>query len=115
MNAEQSSLGYFGNVWVNMNYLPKAGDYVKGHIHDFDHVSLLCRGKVKVEITGYPAKEFTSPTFIVIKKEYEHSFTALEDDTLWYCVFALRNDKGELVDVYELENSPYPVLDVPSN
>ena len=92
-------LGYFGNIWVRQNLLEKAGQTNGGgHEHKFDHVSLLSQGKVKVEIEGYPAKEFTAPTFIVIRKEHKHKFTALEDNTLWYCVFALRDLDGEPID-----------------
>lgn len=94
-----SNLGYFGNIWVRQNLLEKAGDSNGGgHKHKFDHVSLLTQGKVSVEIEGYPAKEFTAPTFIVIRKEHNHKFTALEDNTNWYCVFALRDLDGEPID-----------------
>jgi len=107
MSFETAGLGYFGNVWVKMNYIPKAGGTFGGHKHNFDHVSLLVRGKVRVEIEGFEPKEFTAPTFIVIKKEYEHNFIALEDDSLWYCVFALRDVNGEVGDIYGDANSPY--------
>jgi hypothetical protein len=107
MSIVSHSLGYFGNIWVRQNYLHQAGEYVDGHLHAFDHVSLLTQGKVRVEIEGFEPKEFTAPTFIVIKKEYKHKFTALEDKTLWYCVFALRDINGEVTDIYDAENSPY--------
>lgn len=100
-------LGYFGNIWVRQNYLPTAGEFSPGHFHYFDHVSLLAKGKVRVEVEGFEPKEFTAPTFIVIKKEHKHKFTALEDDTLWYCVFALRDVNGEVTDIYDGDNSPY--------
>lgn len=109
MSAQRHDIGYVGNVWVRMNYLEKAGDIAGGHKHNFDHVSLLCRGKVRVEVDGFPPKEFTAPTFIVIKKQYEHDFVALTDDTLWYCVFSL-NAGGDIPegDIYSADNSPYP-------
>ena len=110
-------LGYFGNIWVRQNELLKAGDSNGGgHKHKFDHVSLLTKGKVKVEIEGYPAKEFTAPTFIVIRKEHNHKFTALEDDTVWYCVFALRDLDGEPIDeLYGQEHDPKSSSMVPDD
>lgn len=33
--------------------------------------------------------------------------TALEDDTLYYCVFALRDVDGNVTDIYSGNNSPY--------
>lgn len=107
---ERHELGYFGNIWVRQNLLLKAGESTQGHHHKFDHVSLLASGKVRVEIEGYEPTEFTAPTFIVIKKEYSHKFTALEDNTLWYCVFALRDVDGEVTDIYSRDNSPYDAV-----
>jgi len=101
-----SELGYFGNIWVRQNILEKENDLFPGHKHHFDHVSLLTKGSVEVEVKGYPPKRFVAPTFIVIKKEHEHKFTALEDDTQWYCVFALRDLDGEVTDIYGPEHNP---------
>lgn len=100
------NLGYFGNVWIKQSILEKAGDYAPGHKHNFDHVSLLTSGKVKVEVEG-KIKEFTAPTIIIIRKEYEHKFTALEDNTIFYCIFALRDFDGEVFDpIYSDEHDP---------
>jgi hypothetical protein len=103
-----TELGYFGNIWVRQTFFERAGDTNgEGHKHKFDHVSLLTHGKVKVEIEGHPPKEFTAPTFIVIRKEHKHKITALEHGTVWYCVFALRNVDGEVVeDLYDISHDP---------
>jgi hypothetical protein len=104
-------LGYFGNIWVKQNVLLKAGQYALGHTHEFDHVSLLTQGSALVEVDGCEPKVFKSPVFIVIKKEHRHKFTALEDKTMWYCVFAMRNLDGEVVnsqdEIYSSRNNPY--------
>jgi len=102
-----SDLGYFGNIFVRQNFLEKPGDSIKTHTHAFDHVSLLVSGKARVTVDGYPPKDFTAPTFIVIKKEHKHKFEALESNTLWYCVFALRDANGEVSDIYLSENHPF--------
>lgn len=107
MSVQRYQLGYVGNVWVRENYLEHQGDAAGGHTHEFDHVSLLCRGKVRVEVKGFPPKEFTAPTFIVIKKQYEHDFVALTDDVLWYCVFAFAEGDGPSDEaIYGAENCP---------
>jgi len=112
MKVQRHQLGYVGNVWVRTNYLEHKGDIAGGHTHDFDHVSLLCKGKVRVEVRGFPPKEFTAPTFIVIKKQYEHDFVALTDDVLWYCVFAFA-DGGPPTEeaIYSAENCPVSEVD----
>ena len=103
----EHDLGYIGNIWVRQNVLKKAGESTHGHYHLFDHVSLLATGSVEVQIDGHPPKIFVAPTFIVIKKEHSHKFTAVTDDVLWYCVFAIRDEDGELSDIAPESNSPY--------
>lgn len=101
-------MGFFGNIWVRQNYLALPGDTNGGgHFHHFDHVSLLTQGRVRVEVDGCAPKEFQAPTFIVIKKEHRHKFTALTADVIWYCVFALRDVDGNVTDFYSGDNSPY--------
>jgi hypothetical protein len=99
-------LGFFGNIWVRQNVMNKAGDFVPGHKHHFDHVSLLTKGSVSVSVEGHEPKEFKAPTFIVIRKDHQHTLTALEDDTHWYCVFALRDLDGEVIEHYEGKHDP---------
>jgi len=99
MKGINHSLGYFGNVWIRQNILEKTGDTNGGgHKHKFDHVTLLTQGRVHVEIDGHPPKEFVAPTFIIIRKQYNHTFTALEDDTIYFCIFALRDLDGKPID-----------------
>lgn len=103
-----NQLGYFGNIWVRSHHYKKAGDTNGGgHYHRFDHVTLLATGSVKVEVDGHEPKEFNAPTFIVISKNHKHKITALTDDVVYYCVFAIRDIDGEVVeDIYGKEVSP---------
>jgi hypothetical protein len=104
----QGDLGFFGNIWVRQNNLGDVGESNRGgHKHKFDHISLLTNGRVLVEVEGKEPKEFTAPTFIVIRKDQKHKFTALEPNTIYFCVFAIRDLDGEIVeDVYGNENDP---------
>jgi len=109
-------LGAFGNIWVRQHVIGKAGDSNPGHQHKFDHVTLLASGKVKVEVEGKPPKEFTAPTFIVIRKEHNHKITALSDNVTYYCVFALRNINGEVLeDIYGEQHDPLSGQPVPND
>lgn len=106
---EHEILGYFGNIWVKSHRFLKAGDNNGGgHKHHFDHVTLLIKGSVSVQVGNNPPKEFHAPTFIVIRRDKKHKFTALEDDTIYYCVFALRDIDGQpigdIVDPRTLPN-----------
>jgi hypothetical protein len=109
--SDVNQLGFYGNVWVRSHTYRKAGDVNgDGHYHKFNHVSLLVKGAVRVEVDGCEPKRFIAPTFITIDKDKKHRVTALEDDTIWYCVFALRDVDGEVTDIYSGDNSPYNAI-----
>lgn len=99
-------LGYFGNIWVVQNYFKNANSVLATHEHRFDHVSLVAKGKVLIEVEGYPPKEFVGPTFIVIRKEKEHKITALEDDTIIFCLFAIPESEAGADHVYGEQHDP---------
>ena len=99
-------LGFFGNIWVRQHVLESAGESYDGHEHKFDHVTLLVSGKVSVQIKNEPPKEFTAPTFIVIRKEHQHKITALESGAVYYCVYALRNLDGEVMEIFGDQHDP---------
>lgn len=92
--------GFFGNVWIRKLYFPTTGTTHNGHSHIHDHLSLLVKGSVTVEIDGYAPQTYVSPTFITIKADDHHKITAIEDDTLWFCVFALRESDGKSAEEY---------------
>jgi quercetin dioxygenase-like cupin family protein len=112
MSYKAADLGFFGNIWVRQFAFEKAGEHSDGHKHHFDHVSLLTKGSVKVEVEGHEPKVFVAPTFVVIRKEFEHKITALEDETHWYCVFALRDVDGEIIEIYEGKHDPLSAASV---
>lgn len=106
--SDVNQMGYFGNIWVRSHFFAKSGDTNgEGHTHNFDHVTLLAVGDVLVEVEGYEPKEFYAPTFIVIDKDHKHKITALTDNVVYYCVFAVRDIDGDISDIYSEDNSPF--------
>ena len=91
------------NVYCRLMNFKKAGDVELGHYHEYDHGTLLAKGKVLVEkmnedgsvIVG---KIFTAPMFIFIGKNIRHRLTAKEDDTIMTCIHALRDMNDEIID-----------------
>ena len=72
----------------------KAGDQNEGHLHNFDHITLLSKGSVAVDVEGQ-VTEFKAPHMIYIAKGKRHFLRALEDDTIACCVHALRTGERE--------------------
>lgn len=98
MNQPIVNLGCVANLFSRMMHFAKAGDIEMGHTHQFDHLTLLAKGKLQVTVEGI-ASEFTAPQMIYIHKDKKHELTALTDDTVAYCIHALRDkDTGDILD-----------------
>lgn len=82
------------NVFVKLHYFKKAGDTHEGHRHNFDHITLLASGSVRM-IRGDEELEYIAPCLIVTPKGVEHQFTALSDHTVFCCIHAIR-ERNEL-------------------
>jgi len=90
------------NVYSRVMHFLKKGDQEYGHFHAYDHGTLLGAGKLSVEILDdglkvISVKEYTAPAMILIKREYRHRLTALEDNTVAACIHALRDVEGDLL------------------
>ena len=75
-----------------------------GHHHDYDHITLVASGRVRVKFGAVPEagieeeiKEYTAVTTFVTRSFREHEITALDPDTVVYCVHALRDQNGEVI------------------
>jgi quercetin dioxygenase-like cupin family protein len=79
-------------------HFASAGDMEQGHQHSFDHMTLLAKGKLKVRISDEET-EFTAPQMIFIKANLQHELTAMTDNTVAYCIHALRDSAtGDILD-----------------
>jgi quercetin dioxygenase-like cupin family protein len=92
------SLGCVANLFSKQMHFAKAGDVEQGHVHQFDHLTLLAAGSLRVTVNG-KTNDFKAPQMIFIKAEYNHELVALEDNTVAYCIHALRDkDSGDILD-----------------
>lgn len=98
MSGPVVSIGMVANLYSRMMLFEKTGDTEIGHTHQFDHLTLLAKGKLKVTVDG-AVSEFTAPHMIYIHKDKVHELEALTDNTVAYCIHALHDkDTGEILD-----------------
>lgn len=91
-------LGCVANLFSRQMHFEKAGDTEIGHTHQFDHLTLLAKGRLQVTVEG-KTSEFTAPQMIYIHKDKVHELVALTDNTVAYCIHALHDkDTGEILD-----------------
>lgn len=81
------------NVFVKLHRFVEVGDSHQGHAHLFDHITLLASGSVLMVHDGGEQK-FVAPHLIVTPKGIIHQFTALEPNTVFCCIHAIRDGEG---------------------
>src|SRR5579863_4781145 len=85
-----------GNIYVRRMHFRQAGCTERGHSHAYDHITFLERGKLGIEVAGRQAV-YEGPTAIKIVADEIHTLVALTDDTVAYCLHALRDSENEEV------------------
>jgi quercetin dioxygenase-like cupin family protein len=98
MSQPQIQIGCVANLFSRMMHFEKAGDIEHGHTHAFDHLTLLAAGSLKVTVEGQDTI-FKAPHMIYIKADKRHTLVAQEDNTMAYCIHALRDkNNNEILD-----------------
>ena len=102
-------IGCVANLFSRQMHFKKAGDLEHGHAHLFDHLTLLASGSLRVTVNG-KTTDFKSPHMIYIKAEHEHELVALEDNTVAFCIHALRKGNGvdDIIDPASVPNGVSP-------
>ena len=83
--------GLYGKEMV----LPK-GYIAYSHSHNYDHLSILAKGRVIVKTDDYN-KEYVAPACINIEANTYHQIEALED-VVWFCIHATDETNIDKID-----------------
>jgi quercetin dioxygenase-like cupin family protein len=103
----EDKISCVNGMFVRQMHFKYAGDIMESHDHVYDHQTLLAYGSVEAEVNGVKTV-FTAPQMIFIKAGKTHKFTALEPNTVAYCIHPLEpdDDKEYIVDP---ESVPYSI------
>lgn len=98
MSTPDIKLACVANLFSRLMHFKNKGDVELGHSHAFDHLTLLATGSLDVTVDGVKTT-FTAPHMIYIAKDKVHELVALEDNTVAYCIHALRDkETQEILD-----------------
>jgi gentisate 1,2-dioxygenase len=113
MACPDSKISIVANTWVKQMHFVKAGDTNDGHKHTFSHQTLLAKGSVKISVNNEETT-FVAPHIIFIGAGYEHGMVALEDDTIVYCIHALRDGEnvGDMIDPKDIPAGVTPLIEI---
>ncbi len=110
-----SDVTLIGPVGLRQFHLGHACESNKGHEHNYDHTTIVIRGRVKVlyeytkdgqTVTG-ESEEFGQGETIHIRAKVRHTLVALEDNTIYMCVFSHRDFDGIVTEVYTGNQAAY--------
>jgi len=96
MNEPEIKLGSVKNLYSRQMHFVRAGDVEQGHTHQFDHLTLLASGSLRVNVDGITT-DYKAPHMIWIHKDVMHELMALEDNTVAFCIHAHRDLEGEII------------------
>jgi quercetin dioxygenase-like cupin family protein len=103
-----------GPVGIRRFTLGAACQEHRGHTHNYDHVTVVERGSVRVftrEAEGGPEKEwpkvYRAGQWFVVKRDLYHRIKALEPGTAYSCMYWHRDHDGLVVETYEGNDAAY--------
>lgn len=93
------------NIYVKKMCFPADGCVYRGHHHEYDHITLVASGRVRVRFGAVPAaglpaeeKEYEGVSMFVTRSFRTHEITSLEDNTVVCCIHAIRTKDGQIID-----------------
>jgi quercetin dioxygenase-like cupin family protein len=86
---------FSSGVYAKQMHLPK-GYMAMSHSHNYDHLSILAKGRVIVRTDDY-AEEYVGPACLTIEANTHHQIEALED-AVWFCIHATEETDETKVD-----------------
>ena len=108
-------LAIVGPIGVRRHVLEKTCNESEGHEHNYDHTTIVIRGSIRVtysypkdgEIAAGESREFAAGELIEIKANVHHTIKALEDNTVYYCIFSHRDFDGLVTQKYVGNSQAY--------
>lgn len=103
-NGPDIRISCISNVYTRMMHFKEKNTIELGHKHFYDHSMLLAKGSVLVRVydqendSFLPEVSFKAPATIFIRKGLIHQIESLEDDSVVYCIHALRDESKDIID-----------------
>ena len=86
---------FSAGLYAKQMHLP-AKHFAVSHAHAYDHLSILAKGDVTVEVDGVRT-EYKAPACINILAGLHHTITA-HQDSVWFCIHATDETDVDKID-----------------
>lgn len=95
--SEDAATYRCGAVFIKHIPLPRKGNCVVQHSHNYDHVTLIASGSVMMTVDGKESYH-EAPSFIKVEAGKHHAFVAVDNNTNAYCIHDLTGTEFEKDD-----------------
>lgn len=110
-----TDLSIIGPIGVRKFELAEVCESNAGHQHNYDHVTIVVRGRIKViyryeqggQVVEGESREFGAGETVTIKANVHHTVKSLEANTLYLCVFSHRDFDGQVIQSYRGNDAAY--------
>lgn len=101
-----------GPIAYRQFVLPQTCQVSEGHSHNYDHTTFVHRGRLLViahtpEGVETARVEYGAGEFVEIPSGLHHTIKALEDNTVYYCIFSHRDFDGLVSQRYVGNSAAY--------
>lgn len=85
----EATLTIFAGVFCKLWHIPAAQTMLQQHTHDYDHLTILTAGRIRVFYGGVSDAVHEAPALIKVTANTPHSFLSLTDGVTLACVHAV--------------------------
>ena len=96
-NAIQNIKHHFSDGLYAKEIIFKKDSLIVQHKHNYSHLSVLAKGKVKIAFDDGKLLEVSAPSCLNIEADKHHSIIALED-CVWFCIHATDETDHNKID-----------------
>lgn len=104
---ETVSVKCYGGIYYKVYRVPDLGTVIPQHSHDYDHLTALLQGSVRVWRDGRMVGDFAAPASIEIPAYCKHAFHTVTDNVVLACIHNAdrldAHDEPHVHDVHDLE------------
>lgn len=96
---------YQHNIYLKQMDFDDSNQVYHGHHHEYDHVTMVARGRVRVTFSEVPfagipeeVKEYSAVSMFITRSFRLHTIVSLEPNTTVCCIHAVRTKDGKILE-----------------
>ncbi len=89
MSTVGESIEEVAGLYLHTTFVPSAFTMLPQHVHDYDHATLVCTGRVRLWREGAQQEDYGAGQAVEVRAGKKHHFQTLEANTRLCCIHEL--------------------------